>query len=735
MSGTPRQLELIFAEKTSPAAHGLQSRALEQLEFPFEQLSKIAELESWRKEINRPIYHLHKWWAQRLGSVFRGILIGCVEQDPVNVMSAFYAPKRYPDVVVYDPFMGSGTTIGEALKLGMRGIGRDVNHVAYFSVRNAFSRQSLSQIESTFTAIEQAVSSRMRHYYHTRLENGEDAEVLYYFWVKVIHCPTCDHVVDLFSSYVFSRNAYPSRKPEAQILCPSCGEIIRGRYDSREITCSNCELHFDAQAGPASGAKAHCPSCASSFPIIEAVRSRQFPPEHRLYAKLLLLPNGTKAYQRATAYDLALFNEAVKDLSHQDNPYPLTAIEPGYNTNQVLNYQYRYWHQMFNARQLLNLSLLAGEIRKIDDLNLRELFTCLFSGVLEFNNMFATFKGEGTGAVRHMFAHHILKPERTPIEANVWGTPKSSGAFSTLFHSRLLRALDYRDRPFELRPVEVEGTKTSIKVYGLSASMSREIAETYSDFRERLDSVYLSCGDSANTDIATESVDLIVTDPPFFDNVHYSELADFFYVWQRHLLRDLDPELPSTTRSKREVQSREASAFVARLSQVFTECRRILRPDGLFVFTYHHSRPEGWYSLRDALVEGGFVITATHPIRSEMSTATPKSQARHPINLDVIIVCRRADTYVSGATSFSEAKAEGLQLAQDQISRLCREGYSLSRNDVRVIVMAQLLRVISQQMCAGGRTDNDDSLEVEAEAAIDELYGHQVTDKGKAKTS
>ena len=56
----------------------------------------------------------------------------------------------------------------------------------------------------------------------------------------------------------------------------------------------------------------------------------------------------------------------------------------------------------------------------------------LFSGTLEFNNLFASYKGEGTGAVRHMFAHHILKPERTPIEANVWGTPKSSGSFSSL---------------------------------------------------------------------------------------------------------------------------------------------------------------------------------------------------------------------------------------------------------------------------------------------------------------
>ena len=50
--------------------------------------------------------------------------------------------------------------------------------------------------------------------------------------------------------------------------------------------------------------------------------------------------------------------------------------------------------------------------------------------------MFASYKGEGTGAVRHMFAHHILKPERVPLEANLWGTPKSSGSFSTMFEGQ-----------------------------------------------------------------------------------------------------------------------------------------------------------------------------------------------------------------------------------------------------------------------------------------------------------
>ena len=196
---------------------------------------------------------------------------------------------------------------------------------------------------------------------------------------------------------------------------------------------------------------------------------------------------------------------------------------------------YRYWHEMFNDRQLLCLSILVDRIRKITDRTVRELFTCLFSGVLEFNNMFASYKGEGTGAVRHMFAHHILKPERVPLEANVWGTPKSSGSFMTMFQGRIRRAIEYAQNPFELRTGRRSGRKATEKVYGLSRSLGFDIASNLRSFNEGRH-VYLSCGDSSRTDLEAGSIDAIVTDPPFFDNVHYSQLADFFHVWQRHIL-------------------------------------------------------------------------------------------------------------------------------------------------------------------------------------------------------
>ena len=99
-------------------------RAIEDDAFPFELFSEVAEAESWRKEINRPTTHIHKWWAQRLGTVFRAMAISTFAPSGANVYELFYKPVRAPDAVVFDPFMGSGTTIAEVLKLGGRAMGR-----------------------------------------------------------------------------------------------------------------------------------------------------------------------------------------------------------------------------------------------------------------------------------------------------------------------------------------------------------------------------------------------------------------------------------------------------------------------------------------------------------------------------------------------------------------------------------------------------------------------------------
>ena len=332
-----------------------------------------------------------------------------------------------------------------------------------------------------FRDIERDVGESIRQYYQIELTCGTIVDVLYFFWVKVLDCPKCCAPVDLFSKYVFAKHAYPKKHPTAHAVCPKCGGVNELRYDSTDVVCSDCGQQFNPQNGPANGQNATCPSCYHRFPIAKRVRDSEEPPRHRLYAKLILMPDGSKRYLRATEDDLSRYAAAAKKLASQKNAFPVVEIQPGYNTNQVLRYNYRYWHEMFNARQLLCLSILSKRIRQIKDTSLRDLFTCLFSGMLEFNNQFTSYKGEGTGAVRHMFAHHILKPERVPLEANLWGTPKSSGSFSTMFKSRIWRALDYADDPFEIKLPNKDGKKRS-KVFGISEKLGFFIAESYRDF-------------------------------------------------------------------------------------------------------------------------------------------------------------------------------------------------------------------------------------------------------------
>lgn len=703
-------------------------RAIEATSFPFEHLTDLAELESWRKEINRPVYHLHKWWAQRLGSVFRAILLGAFAPAGNNILDQFYRPVDLGDAVVFDPFMGSGTTVGEALKLGARAIGRDINPVAYRAVRAALRQYERRAVIETFEAIARDVAPAIRRFYQVHLPEGEPGEALYYFWVTVVSCPNCMAAVDLFASYIFAQHAYPQRHPDARAVCPACGAVNTLRYDAAATTCTACGHEFAPRQGPARGAKATCPCCKHTFAIIKAVQAQCRPPDHRLYAKLVLDAAGRKRYLPTDEFDATLYTEAAAALERRiaaGHAYPIVPIEPGYNTDQVRNYCYTYWHQMFNARQLLGLSLLAERIRAITDEEMRELFAVLFSGTLEFNNMFASFKGEGTGAVRHMFSHHILKPERTPLEANLWGTPKSSGAFSTLFRGRMLRALDYAERPFELRVQRRAGKPVGEKVYSLGQPLARAVADSYPAFAEG-GSLYLSCGDSTATDLPDASVDAVVTDPPFFDNVHYSQLADFFHIWQRHILDPTSATTASSTRSAAEVQHEDEAIFTERLGGVWRECARVLRPNGLLVFTYHHSRADGWRSLLAALVGAGFRIVAVHPIKAEMSIAQPKQQAKEPIDLDIIVVCRQAHRVAPVGTAQPALLEEAEQEAANQIARLNSVGKWLSRNDARVILMAQLVKHLSSLPSAQALAALQ-IVEPTIERTIARLHGEQAT--------
>jgi len=652
--------------------------------FPYAQLSAVAEAESWRKEIHRPIYYIHKWWARRLGSVFRGLILSSCLDEQEDFWGRFYGKNDLSGTVIFDPFMGSGVTIGEAIKLGCNVIGRDINQVSYLVCRAAFAKYDVAGVLSTYREIESAISAKLLQYFETQTESGEIATVLYYFLVKTIPCPQCGEGIALFKSRIFSKNAVPRKDPAAHALCPGCESINTTSYNSRTTACPSCKINYNPQHGTIRGARVQCDKCNHVFRLVEHLKKLGHPLEYRRYAKMILTASGKKEYSSMNAFDHALEARVRQDFSALAAPFPSAKIAPGYNTNQILKHNYCYWHELFSDRQLLCIYHLREAIRKIRQQEHRLLFSCLFSGVLEFNNLFASFKGEGTGAVRHMFSNHILKPEMMPIEANIWGTRKSSGSFSTLFRHRIMRALAYKENPTEILVKENRNTR----IGAINFPVSVPIVEKFSSVEHSNKFVFLSQGDSSYINIPNNAVDVVVTDPPFFDNVHYSPLADFFYYWLNQVL-DYSPE--NTTRQEAEVQDTNSLRFTAKLTSIFSECNRILADQGLLVFSYHHARQEGWISVHRAIRHAGFVCEQVYPIKAEMSVSMPLKQSKSPIHLDLIFVCNKENNGAARSSERASLKT-ALQDAQTRVADLTAFGLSISLGDAKAILMGCLLR-------------------------------------------
>jgi putative DNA methylase len=527
-------------------------------------------------------------------------------------------------------------------------------------------------------------------YYKTKI-SGESgtAQALYYFWVKTVTTPDGEEI-PLFSSYVFSKNAYASKKPKAQIWCPSCEAILVDNYNSVSVECPCCSNVFNPQVGPAKGAKV-VDGEGREYKIKDLVSQSDEAPKHKLYAIMALNEAGRKVYIKPSEFDFDLLDKAGKTLDELESELPLPTMEvrPGHNTNQARGYNYNLWRSFFNDRQLLCLGLLLKRILKIEDKVMRDHFVCLFSGTLEFNNLFCSFKGEGTGAVRHMFSNHILKPERTPLENSIWGIQgKSSGTFSTLFGSRLIKAKKYLDEPFEIL-LDTTGKKVKSKKVVCSDPIRLSVTDSWKEFSQASQGALILNGDSSSLPLPDSSVDAIVTDPPYFDFVHYSELSDFFYAWLSNALGGEYNYLNRKDSShENEVQDRDNESFTRKICSIFRECNRVLKEDGVLCFSYHHSTIDGWMAIFNSVTEAGFDIVAAHPVKAEMSVANPKSAAKEPINLDAILVCKKE------VTAPDILKPE-LEFLNSYVARFETVGRKLSEGDRFVIACSQAISIAS----------------------------------------
>lgn len=358
--------------------------------FPIEQVNAIADKEStgFGRRHYRPIYTIHKWWARRLGCVFRSIILYSLAddgdvarrdslfQEADDLWPAYFQDVHF-DKVVLDPMMGGGTTVVEALRFGAKVIGCDLNPVAWFVVKKEVEPLDLTAFQEEYERIADRLKDKIEATYVTRCPKCDGRAVgMYFFWVKELQCPNCQRVVPLFSDYKVASGPKQAGKRTRYVFCPNCENVVNTPGWSGEQTCPICNHGFDpAKGAPVSGGSFTCPydNCGQKSDIVELI-SEYGKPSERLYAiEYYCEACDLNSYKSVEPGDIGSFNAAETDYgSLKDSlPIPDEEIPDGYNPRQMLKYGYELFSDMFNPRQLLNLGKILREIQSIENPNIQ----------------------------------------------------------------------------------------------------------------------------------------------------------------------------------------------------------------------------------------------------------------------------------------------------------------------------------------------------------------------------
>lgn len=215
--------------------------------FPIVEINRLAIPE---KNAFKPIYQMHKWFARRASSVFRAILLASMKPSGTNIMEEFYKDHTNDSdtngIKILDPFMGGGTTIIEAIRLGCHVTGIDLNPIAWFIVKTEAESVDINELTNAFKRLEERTTSsgqplREELLSHYRTEcpccgAGEDnADIIYSLWVKSAICtdPNCRKEIPLFGDFFITKKA-----PSIQYIS--------------DYQCKHCSREFDIDLAPAS---------------------------------------------------------------------------------------------------------------------------------------------------------------------------------------------------------------------------------------------------------------------------------------------------------------------------------------------------------------------------------------------------------------------------------------------------------------------------------------------------
>lgn len=656
----------------------------------------IADLALREKQIQqnyRPIIAVHKWFARRPGTLFRGLLLSEFSDEPLR--NIFYEPNNFQGRHVADPFMGGGTPILEANRIGCDVTGFDINPMSWWIVKQEIEHLDLDSYAKAAEFLRTTLEEEIGHLYRTRCNScgSSEAHVKYFLWVKVKDCQQCGEEIDLFPGFLLSAN---SRHPKNVFVCPTCGELTETESRKNPGKCGHCSADLFLK-GPAK--RGHC-KCATCGTINTFPNAKLGPPRHRLFAIEYHCPackpqHTGRFFKKPDAQDMAWVTEAEQKWPATQPRYvPDDKIPSGDETNRLHRWGYRHYREMFNFRQLIGLELSARIIDKIGDERVRNALATNLSDLLRYQNMLCRYD---TTALKSLdiFSVHGFPVGLVQCESNFLGIMEpgrnmciGSGGWANIVE-KYKKAKSYCDNPFEVmhqgsrkKLVPIRGEWIGDHLNGSDSGHMR--------------SINIECKNAALSDLPSNSLDAVFTDPPYFGNVQYAELMDFCYVWLKQLVGQTNKEFSTqSTRNPSELtgnldMGRGLEHFTEGLSAVFQRMGKALKAGAPLAFTYHHNKIEAYYPVAVAVLDAGLTCSASIPCPAEMGASIHINGTGSSI-IDTVFICR--STGVMQRKWLADSSEEVARIVQEDLDRLKAGNVNPTPGDIRCVTSGHLIRL------------------------------------------
>lgn len=586
----------------------------------------------------RPLIAVHKWFARRPGTLFRSLLLS--EFAAGSVEKTYYNTNSFPGITIGDPFMGGGTPLMEANRIGCDVIGADINPMAAWIVQEEISGLDLKAYICQAENLLETLSTGLGRFYKTRcpLTGYESADVKYFLWVKTGNCGNCGKILDLFPGYVLAEDV---RHPAYVLVCPCCGNLNEVKDPDQAGVC-HCGTALVAN-GDRNPKTPMCPDCGH---IGIVPFNRTGPPKHRLFAIEYYNPfvkgRVGRLFKKPDERDLAVLKDAEKIWSETAPLFvPEDEIPEGDESSRLHRWGYKKFRELFNTRQSLGLEMSARIISSIKNPRLRRAFATNFSDLLRYQNMLCRYD---TMALKSLdiFSIHGFPVGYVQAESNLLGIrngkalPVGSGGWINIIE-KYSKAKRFCGKPFEI--LFKGKKKITVPING------EWIGERNPTNHATSRTVDIRCESATTTKVSPQSLDGIFTDPPYYGMVQYGELMHFCYIWLRKIMGADFPGLElKTTRHAEELTANQTAErglahFTEGLVAVFGRWAKALKPGGPLAFTYHHNRQDAYLAVGVAVLDAGLICSASLPCPAEMGGSIHIHGTGSSI-LDTVFVCR-----------------------------------------------------------------------------------------------